>query len=122
MKPSLNQAILETAGEGIIGTNSVGIIIFANPSAEKLLKAKSGQLNGININKLIIFGAEENEWQKTPLVNAYLHGQSYREERRMCPPSLNARKHHPWIVKIGAISKEISAFCKFKSSFCSMRN
>lgn len=76
----LNRAILNTAGEGILGTNSGGEIIFANPSAEKLLRAEPGELNGMDVNKLIIYGDVDGEWQKTPLVNAYLHGQQYRED------------------------------------------
>ncbi|MBL4865644.1 MAG: EAL domain-containing protein [Pseudomonadales bacterium] len=78
---ALNQVILDTAGEGILGTNSAGEIIFANPSAERLLQAEPGELKGRDVNKLIIYGDGDEEWQKTPLVNAYLHGHHYREDK-----------------------------------------
>lgn len=50
----LHHAILETAGEGIIGLNVNGDIIFANNSAEQLLKAEEGGLIGLSINSILL--------------------------------------------------------------------
>lgn len=41
----LNQVLLESAGEGIVGLDNAGRIVFANPAAERLLGYGRGELN-----------------------------------------------------------------------------
>ncbi len=64
-----NELILEAAGEGIIGINCEGIIIFVNPSASKML--------GYSIEELI----GENHHEKIHYLNQ--NGLRYEEEN--CP-------------------------------------
>lgn len=64
-----NELILEAAGEGIIGINCEGLIIFVNPSALKML--------GYSLEELI----GENHHEKIHYLNQ--NGQKYEEEH--CP-------------------------------------
>lgn len=48
----LNRALLETAGEGILGLDAAGHIVFSNPAAGRLLGCEAGELQGCPISTI----------------------------------------------------------------------
>lgn len=57
----LNRALLETAGEGILGLDAAGLIVFSNPAADRLLGFASGELQGRPIAKITGFDVDSSQ-------------------------------------------------------------
>jgi diguanylate cyclase (GGDEF)-like protein/PAS domain S-box-containing protein len=71
---ALHEAILGTAAEGIVGVDTDGKILFANPAAERLLLVPPNELHGRRLNEFLRQEDPRAEWSGHPLAQA--HGSS----------------------------------------------
>jgi len=77
-----NQLILNSVGEGIIGINKDGEIIFTNPAAEHILGMTEAQLKSLSILDILKTGNPTDgqlKWTKTPLYDKCRDGQAFHE-------------------------------------------
>ncbi|CAM2068511.1 EAL domain-containing protein [Sulfidibacter corallicola] len=78
-----NRMLLDCAGEGIIGYDLNGKIIFANPMAGSLLGCNHEQLSGRHLLEFLgpkYDGSRVGEWELTPIYAACFTGSSYKRE------------------------------------------
>jgi diguanylate cyclase (GGDEF)-like protein/PAS domain S-box-containing protein len=64
----LHQTILHTVADGVIGIGIDGVILFANTSAERMLKCLPNTLVGRQISKLILPEGLPSTWSAHPLA------------------------------------------------------
>jgi len=64
----LHQTILHTVADGVIGIGIDGVILFANSSAERMLKCLPNGLIGRQISKLILPEGLPSSWSAHPLA------------------------------------------------------
>ncbi len=77
-----NQLILNSVGEGIIGLDTDGQIIFTNPAAEELLGMTESALRALNILAVISGGdalKSNVKWTSTALFDSCSNGKSFHE-------------------------------------------
>lgn len=64
----LQQTLLRTVADGIIGINAVGVITCANPAAERMLLSAPGGLSGYHIEQLLWPEGVQSAWDNHPLA------------------------------------------------------
>lgn len=64
----LQQTLLNTVADGIIGINALGIISCANPAAERMLLSAPGRLTGRHIEQLLWPEGVQSSWESHPLA------------------------------------------------------
>lgn len=68
---ALNDAILRTVDDGILGIGGEGTILFANPAAERMLGIPPGGVVGQRFAELLCQTGQEEKWQNHPLSAAH---------------------------------------------------
>lgn len=66
----VNQVLLESAGEGILGLDGTGQIVFSNPAAERLLRYGPGELRGRSI---VSIAGSALDPRKTTTPSGFFH-------------------------------------------------
>ncbi|OHC26977.1 MAG: hypothetical protein A3J71_02900 [Pseudomonadales bacterium RIFCSPHIGHO2_02_FULL_60_43] len=64
----LQQTLLRTVADGIIGINALGVIICANPAAERMLLSAPDGLTGRHIEQLLWPEGVQSSWDSHPLA------------------------------------------------------
>lgn len=64
----LQQTLLRTVADGIIGINTLGVITCANPAAERMLLSAPGGLSGRRIEQLLWPEDVQSSWDSHPLA------------------------------------------------------
>ncbi|TYO95812.1 PAS domain S-box-containing protein [Geothermobacter ehrlichii] len=71
-----NELILTSAGEGVLGVNSEGRIVFINPSAERMLGWNNQRLTGRHYSEIL--PGKSGRQAADPIRNTLKKGDSYR--------------------------------------------
>ncbi|THB68980.1 MAG: EAL domain-containing protein [Gammaproteobacteria bacterium] len=71
---SRNQLLLESAGEGILGVNTDGIVQMANPVAKQLLCLKDKEVEGLHISEFIPSLNGKKGWKKSAFYHSWERG------------------------------------------------
>ena len=67
----LQQAILSTVADGILGVDAVGSILFANAAAERMLLCPASDLVGRHLEELLHDADPRENWNSHPLAQAH---------------------------------------------------
>jgi two-component system sensor histidine kinase/response regulator len=81
-----SRLILDSAGEGIFGTDAEGVVVFINPAGSSMLGFKPDELLGKKIHPIIHHtrtDGSEYPIEKCPMWEAYSHGKARHIEDEM---------------------------------------
>jgi len=67
----LSEAILETVADGIIRIDAEGLILFANPAAERMLLSESSLLAGRHLTDFLRQADPREDWTNHPLAQSH---------------------------------------------------
>ncbi len=76
-----NERLLQAIGEGILGTDTKGLVTFANGAAATLLGVPREELSGSRVDDLLFYdedGARCWDWSSSPLLKACKSDQPWR--------------------------------------------
>ena len=76
-----NERLLQAIGEGILGTDTKGLVTFANGAAATLLGVPREELSGSRVDGLLFYdedGARCWDWSSSPLLKACRSDQPWR--------------------------------------------
>jgi len=78
-----NRMVLDSAGEGIVGLDRDGNVVFANPVAEQLLGRTSNEMVGLSLHRLTHHSRQNStaySWYDCPVCRTLSEGTIYRED------------------------------------------